>query len=61
MFTPTDNLPQEDPQVETRDLIPFARAPCWEHRMDNIRREALALPRRYEEREAAYLTEDRVD
>ena len=59
MFTPTDIVPQEDLQVETRDLVPFARSRCYEHNLENIRQEALAMIRRYEERETAYFSQER--
>ena len=58
MVTSNDIVPEEDLQVKTRDLIPLARAPCWEHRMDNIRREALSMLCRFSQRENAYFTQE---
>ena len=58
MFTPNDIVPEEDIQVETRDLIPLASAPCWEHRMDNVNQEALSMLCRFSQRENAYFTQE---
>ena len=52
-----DIVPEEDLQVETLDLIPLARAPCWEHGMDNINQQALSMLRRFSQRENAYFTQ----